>query len=71
MRCQASDNFTFGSCIDKTLIYTETWFTPNNIEEAKCIPEDAETYVNVKHQNERILRRTPCISTSNENRGNM
>lgn len=29
MRCQASDNFTFGSCVDKTLIYTdEMWFTP-------------------------------------------
>lgn len=23
MRCQASDNFTYGSCIDKTLIYTD------------------------------------------------
>lgn len=42
------------------------WFTPNNIEEAKCILEGTETYVNVKNQNERILHRTPCISTSNE-----
>lgn len=66
MRCQASDNFTFGSCVDKTLIYTdEIWFTSSTIEEAKCILEGTETYVNVKHQNERILRRTLCISTSN------
>lgn len=51
MRCQASDNFTFGSCIDKTLIYTdEMWFTPQNMEEVKCILEGTETYVNVKHQ---------------------
>lgn len=67
MRCQASDNFTFGLCVDKTLIYTdETWFTPQNIEEGKCILEGTETYVNVKHQNERLLRRTPSLSTSNE-----
>lgn len=66
MRCQASDSFTFGTCVDKTLIYTdEMWFTPQNVEEAKCILEGTETYVNVKHQNERLLRRTPCISTSN------
>lgn len=38
MRCQASDNFTYGSCVDKTLIYTdELWFTPQNVEEGKCI----------------------------------
>lgn len=67
MRCQASDNFTFSSCVDKTLIYTdEMWFTPNHIEEAKCILEGTETYVNVNHQNERILRRTRCIRTYNE-----
>lgn len=67
MRCQASDNFTFGSCVDKSLIFTEEmWFTPQNIEEAKCILEGADTYVNVKHQQERILKRTPCISTSNK-----
>lgn len=67
MRCQASDSFTFGSYVDKTLIYTdEMWFTPNNIEEAKCILKGTKTYMNVKHQSERILRRTPCISMSNE-----
>lgn len=67
MRCQASDNFTFGTCADKTLIYTdELWFTPQNVEEAKCILEGTETYVNVKHQNERLLKRTPCLSTSND-----
>lgn len=67
MRCQASTNFTFGSCVDKSLIFTEDmWFTPQNIEEAKCILEGADIYVNVKHQQERILKRTPCISTSNE-----
>ncbi|CAE1233597.1 unnamed protein product [Acanthosepion pharaonis] len=48
------------------MIYTdEMWFTPQNVEEAKCILEGTETYVNVKHQNERLLRRTPFISTSN------
>lgn len=63
-----SDNFTFGSCIDKTLIYTdEMWFTPQNVEESKCILECTETYVNVKHQAERLLKRTPCLSTSNDN----
>lgn len=68
MRCQASDNFTFGSCVDKTIIYTdEMWFTLQNIEEAKCIPEGTETYVNVKHQNERLLKRTPSLNTSNVN----
>lgn len=67
MRCQASDNFTLGSCVDKTVIYTdEMRFTPNNIGEAKCILEGTETYVNVKHQNERILRRMSRISTSND-----
>lgn len=67
MRCQASDNFTFGSCVDKTLIYTdEMWFTPQNVEEGKCMLEGTETYANVKHQNERLLRRTPFLSTSNE-----
>lgn len=44
MRCQASDNFTFGSCVDKSLIFTEEmWFTAQNIEEAKCIVEGADT----------------------------
>lgn len=67
MRCQASDNFTYGSCVDKTLIYTdELWFTPQNVEEGKCILEGTETYVNVKHQNERLLKRTPSLSTSND-----
>lgn len=66
MRCQASDNFTLGSCIDKTLIYTdEMWFITNNIEEAKCILEGTQMYINIKHQNERILKRTPSLSTSN------
>lgn len=33
-RCQASDNFTFGSYIDKTLIYTDgMWLTPQNVKE--------------------------------------
>lgn len=67
LRCQASDNFTFGSCVDKTLIYTdELWFTPQNVEKGKCILEGTDTYVNVKHQAERLLKRTPCLSTSNE-----
>lgn len=67
MRCQASDNFTFGSCVDKSLIFTEEmWFTPQNVEEAKCILEGTDTCVNVKHQSERILKRTPCLSTSND-----
>lgn len=67
MRCQASDNFTFGSCIDKTLIYTdEMWFTPQNVE-GKCIPEGTEMFINIKHQNERLLKRTPSLSTSNDN----
>lgn len=65
MRCQASDNFTFGSCIDKTLIYTdEMWFTANNVEEAKCILEGTQTYINIKHRSKRILKRTPSLSTS-------
>lgn len=69
MHCQASDNFTFGSCVDKTLInMDEMWFTPQNVEEGKCILEGTETYVNVKHQNERLLRRTPSLSTSNDGR---
>lgn len=56
--------------MDKGLLYTdEMWFTPANIEEGKCILQGTKTYVKVKHQNERILRRTPCISTSNEARG--
>lgn len=42
------------------------WFTPQNVEEGKCILEGTETYVNVKHQNERLLKRTPSLSTSNE-----
>lgn len=67
MRCQASDNFTYGSCVDKTLIYTdELWFTPQDVEEGKCILEGTETYVNVKHQSERLLKRTPSLSTSND-----
>lgn len=66
MRCQASDNFTFGSCVDKTLIYTdEMWFTPQNVE-GKCILEGTETFINIKHQNERLLKRTPSLSTSND-----
>lgn len=66
MGCQASDNVTFGTCVDKTLVYTdEVWFTPQDVEEAKCILEGTETYVNVKHRSERLLRMTPCISTSN------
>lgn len=33
-RCQASDNFTFGSYIDKILIYTDgMWLTPQNVKE--------------------------------------
>lgn len=32
MRCQTSDNFTFGSWIDKSFIY-EMWFTLQNNEE--------------------------------------
>lgn len=45
IRCQASDNFTFGSCIDKTLIHTdEMWFTSNNVDEGKCILEGTQTY---------------------------
>lgn len=67
MRCQASDNFTFGSCVDKTLIYTdEMWFTPQNVEEGKCILEGTMTAVNVKQQAERYLERTPSLSTSND-----
>lgn len=67
MRCRASDNFTFGSWIDKTLIYTEeVWFTPQNVEEGKCILEGTETFIKIKHQNERLLKRTPSLSTSND-----
>lgn len=67
MRCQASDNFTFSSCIDKTLIYTdEMWFTPQNVEEGKCILEGTETFINIKYQNEHLLKRTPSLSTSND-----
>lgn len=67
VRRQASDNFTFSSCVDKTLIYTdEMWFTSQNVEEGKCILEGTGAYVNVKHQNERLLKRTPPKSTSND-----
>lgn len=67
MCCQASDNFTFGSCIDKTLIYTnEMWFTPQNVEEGKCILEGTEMFINIKHQNERLRKRTPSLSTSSD-----
>lgn len=66
MRCQASNNFTFGSCVKKTLIYTEKMcLTPQNVEEGKCILEGTESYVNIKHQVERLLKRMPCLSTSN------
>ncbi|CAE1177333.1 unnamed protein product [Acanthosepion pharaonis] len=67
MHYQASDNFTFGSCINKTLIYTDKmWFTPQNVEEGKCILEGTETFINIKHQNERLLKRAPSLSTSND-----
>lgn len=63
MRCQVPDNFTFGLYLDKTLIYTDKmWFTPQNIEEAKC---NFRRYANVKHQMEQLLKRTPPLSTSN------
>lgn len=42
------------------------WFTPQNVEEGKCILEGTETFINIKHQNERLLKRTPSLSTSNE-----
>lgn len=59
-RCQTSDNFTSGSCRDKTLIYTdEMWFNTNNIEEGKCILEGTRTYINIKHQAERLQKRKP------------
>lgn len=36
------------------------------MEEGKCILEGTTTAVNVKHQAERYLERTPCLSMSND-----
>lgn len=56
----------FGLCVDKMLIYTdEMWFPPQNIEEAKCILEGTWTCVKVKHQPEKLIKRTPSLTTSN------
>lgn len=63
MRYQASDNLTFATCIDKTLIYTDEWWFTNNIEEAERILKGAPTYIGIKHQNGRIQKRTPNLPT--------
>lgn len=57
MRCQVSDNFAFGSSVDKTLIYTdEMWFTTNNVEEAKCILKCTKTYIRAERKNTKACR---------------
>lgn len=66
IRTEKSDSFCFGSCADKSLIYTdELWFTKENVELAKCVLEGSKVLVNVKHQSERLIERTPSLSTSN------
>lgn len=66
IRTEKSDSFCFGSCTDKSLIYTdELWFSKENVELAKCVLEGSKVLVNVKHQSERLIERTPCLSTSN------
>lgn len=68
IRTEKSDSFCFGSCADKSIIYTdELWFTKENVEQAKCVLEGTNVLVNVKHQNERLIERTPSLSTSNTN----
>lgn len=44
----------------------EMRFYQHNVDQAKFILEDRPTIVNVKNQNERLMRRTLCLSTSNE-----
>lgn len=66
IRTEKSDSFCFSSCTDKSLIYTdELWFSKENVELAKCVLEGSKVLVNVKHQSERLIERTPCLSTSN------
>lgn len=66
IRTEKSDSFCFGSCADKSIIYTdELWFSKENVELAKCVLEGTKVLVNVKHQSERLIERTPCLSTSN------
>lgn len=66
IRTEKSDSFCFGSCTDKSLIYTdELWFSKENVELAKCVLEGSKVLVNVKHQAERLIERTPSLSTSN------
>lgn len=66
IRTEKSDSFCFGSCADKSIIYTdELWFSKENVEQAKCILEGTKVLVNVKHQSERLIERTPVLSTSN------
>lgn len=66
IRTEKSDSFCFGSCTDKSLIYTDKlWFSKENAELAKCVLEGSKVLVNVKHQSERLIERTPSLSTSN------
>lgn len=47
-------------------IYTdELQFYSHNVDQAKVILEGGTTHVNVKNNPERLMRRTPCLSTSN------
>lgn len=58
--------FTFANCVDRALIYIdEMQFYSHNVDQAKVILEGGTTHVNVKNNPERLMRRTPCLSTSN------
>lgn len=51
MRCQDQEAFTFVGCLDKLLIFTdEMCFYQHNVDQTKCILDDAPTIVNVKNQ---------------------
>lgn len=58
-------NFTFGLCLQNSSTPTrcglrhETWKRGN-------VFWKGQTFINIKHQNERLLKRTPSLSTSNE-----
>lgn len=66
MRCRDEDAFTFANCVDSALMYTdELQSYSHNVDQAKVILEGGTTHVNVKNNPERLMRRTPCLSTSN------
>ncbi len=64
----SSYNFLYNDCVGKNaIIYEEPVLDPVAIEKFKLISEGSPTYVPVKNQGDRMIKRTPIFVTTNKN----